>query len=368
MRSPLSSFRWSRGASSLLAAWTFLALFSCGRASAQAPPVPPAFQDIDGSLDTYLVNFNATLNAAPATRYPFLSTGNLKEADSNAGPQLVNSGSMPAIQLQLQELKAMGVQAVMVQVGFPMLYEPFLTSQGQSYAQFTAFYQQVAASVRAAGLKLIVENDTLLTNDVQAGWEMAPFYATLDWTAYQQARAQTALTLAQTMQPDYIVVVEEPNTESANSGQSEVNTPSGSASLLSQILASVRQAGVPGMQVGAGTSTAQGNALSFIQQYVALPVDFIDFHIYPINDNNLPMALQIVSTAAAAGKPVAITECWMWKVADSELGVLSPDQVRARDPFSFWAPLDALFIQTMQNLGQHTQMLFMDPFTTETYS
>ena len=83
--------------------------------------------------------------------------------------------------------------------------------------------------VRAAGLKLIVENDTLLVNDVQAGWNAAPFYATLDWAQYQQARAQTAVTVAQTMQPDYLVVVEEPDTEAANSGQNQANTPSGSA-------------------------------------------------------------------------------------------------------------------------------------------
>ena len=107
-----------------------------------------------------------------------------------------------------------------------------------------------------------MENDTLLTGDVQAGWDVAPFYATLDWTQYQQARAQTALTIAQTMQPDYIVVLEEPTTEANNSGQTDANTPAGSYSLLSQILASVRQSGVPGMLVGAGTRTAQANALT----------------------------------------------------------------------------------------------------------
>ena len=82
-------------------------------------------------------------------------------------------------------------------------------------------------------MKVVVENDTLLTNsDVSAGWDASSFYATLSWTQYQQARAQTALTIAQTMQPDYLVVVEEPNTEAGNSGQSQANTPAGSASLF----------------------------------------------------------------------------------------------------------------------------------------
>jgi len=348
--------------------FTFLACLSHSNVSAQAPPIPAEFQAIYSSLNTYLVNFNTTLNAQPLSHFPLLSTAALTNADANAGPQLVNPGTIAGLQLQLNELKAMGVQAVMVEVGFPMLYAPFLTSQGQTQAQFVSFYQQVAQLIRAAGLKVIVENDTLLAYDVSAGWDAAPFYATLSWSQYQQARAQTALTIAQTMEPDYLVVVEEPSTEAKNSGQSQANTPAGSASLLSQILASVEQARVPRMNVGAGTSASQANAVSFIQQYVAQPVDFIDFHIYPVNLNFLQIALNIASTAAAAGKPVGMTECWLWKIADSEVGVLTGDTVRARNPFSFWGPLDAYFIQTMQNLAKHTQMLFMDPFITSYYA
>jgi fibronectin type 3 domain-containing protein len=343
------------------------------RVNAQAAPVPATFQTMYTELDNYLINFNSTLGPGTSPAYPTLMTGALKAADSNVGPQLLNAmngtqlSTDSAVVAQLAELKAMGVQAVMVEVGFPMLYEPFLTSQGQSYANFIAYYQGVAGAVRAAGLKLIVENDSLLNNDISAGWDVAPFYASLDWTQYQQARAQTALTIAQTMQPDYLVVVEEPDTEAANSGQSNVNTPSGDTAMLSLILTSLQQAGVPNMQVGAGVGSWLTGFLEFIQGFVTLPVDFIDFHIYPVNDSFLPNALQIVSTAAAAGKPVAMTECWLAKEADSEVGILTDDVIRARNPFSFWAPLDALFIQTMQNLANNTQMIFMDPFNAEFY-
>ena len=328
--------------------------------------MPPTFQAIYTSLDTYLTNFNATLGPPTGKQVQF--TGNLVNANANAGPQLGNSAGSPAVWLQLQELKSMGVRAIMVEVGFPMLYEPFLTSQGQSYSQYVTFYQQVAANVRAAGLKLIVENDTLLSSDVQAGWNTAPFYATLNWTEYQEARAQTASTIAQTMQPDYLVVLEEPDTEANNTGQTNVNTPSGATAMLSGILTSVHQSGVPNMQVGAGVGTWLKGYLGFIQDFVALSVDFIDMHIYPINDSMLPNALQIAATAAAAGKPVAMTECWVWKISDSELNVLTPDQVRARDPFSFWAPLDAYFIQTMQNLANSTGMLFVNPFGSQYFA
>jgi fibronectin type 3 domain-containing protein len=347
------------------------------RVNAQAPPVPSTFQDLYTELDNYLVNFNATLPSGGGPAYPTLMTGSLKASNSNAGPALLGgynsqSGQLQSeVQLQLNALQAMGAQAIMVQVGFPVLNQAFLTSQGQSYTDFVAYYTGIARAVRAAGMKLVVENDTLLVNSVGGGWDVAPFYQTLNWTQYQQARAQMALLIAQTMQPDYLVLMEEPDLETANSGQTNLNTPSYAASMLSQMLATVQNTGIPNVKLGAGVGTWQQQGLEYIQNYVTLPVDFIDMHIYPVNNvpggDYLPIALQFASTAAAAGKPVSMTECWLWKVRDSELWVLTADDVRARDPFSFWAPLDALFIQTMQNLANNTQMLFMDPFNSQLY-
>ena len=137
----------------------------------------------------------------------------------------------------------------------------------------------------------------------QSGWNVAPFYATLDWAEYQQARAQTAAVIAQTMQPDYMVVLEEPDTEAANSGQTNVNTPSGATAMLSQILTSVQQAGVPKTKLGAGVGTWLNGYLGFIQGFVALPVDFIDMHIYPVNDSFLPNALQIAARRPRRASP-----------------------------------------------------------------
>jgi chitodextrinase len=260
----------------------------------------------------------------------------------------------------------MGVQAVMVEVGFPMLYEPFLTSQGQSYSQFVTFYQQVAADVRAAGLQLVVENNILLAGDAQSGWLVAPFYATLNWTQYQQARAQTAAVIAQTLQPDYLIVLQEPDTEAANTGQTDVNTASGAAALVSQMLTSVQQAGVPNLKVGAGVGTWLKAYADFIQSFDALPLDFIDMHIYPVfGASFLPNALTIATTAAAAGKPVSMSECWLNKSVDAKS---TPSEVRARNPFSFWAPLDAYFIQTMEKLANYTQMAFLSPTGVEYFS
>ncbi|HXM42287.1 MAG TPA: hypothetical protein VN924_13625 [Bryobacteraceae bacterium] len=343
-----------------LSAILILAGKSPCRASTPPPPVPTAFQDLYTSLDSSLSSFNTTLNSQwNGVKSPVLFSAQLWNANANAGPQLVNANSIAAIQAQLQELKAMGVKAVTVAVGFPMLYAPFFSSQAQ-YQQFVTFYQSVAASVRAQGLKLIVD-DECLWNNSQAleGWNMAPFYATLNWEQYQQARAQNAVTIAQTLQPDYMVVVEEPDTEATMSGQSEANTVSGSTSLLSGILSSLQQANVSGVKFGAGVGSWLSNYQQFIQSYVTLPVDFVDMHVLPVNDSYLPNALTIASIAATAGKPVTMTQAWLRKVRDSELATLSPSQLLARDPFSFWAPLDAYYLQTMESLAYATNMTFM---------
>ena len=339
--------------------------------SASSPSVPTAFLDVYNTLNGDLSAFNTTLNGLwNGTPYPVLRAATLVNADANSGPQLANANYIIGVQSQLQALKALGIKAVMVEVGFPMLYQPFFTNKTQ-YQQLVSFYSQVAAAVRAQGLKLIIENNCLLTNHVQAGWNVAPFYATLNWTQYQAARAQTAVTIAQTMKPDYMVVLEEPDTEATMSGQTNANTVSGSTSMLTQILNAVHAAAVPGVKYGAGAGSWQTSFQQFFQAYVAEPVDFIDFHIYPINNmgnqNFLTNALTIASIAGAAGKPVTMTEAWMWKIRNSELNVLVPDVIEARNAYSFWAPLDAYYLQTLEKLGNYTKMAFLAPSASDYY-
>jgi chitodextrinase len=241
-----------------------------------------------------------------------------------------------------------------------MLYEPFFASQSQ-YQQFVTFYQNVAASVRAQGLKLIVLNTCLWNSGhVLEGWpNIGPFYASLNWTAYQQARAQTAAVIAQTMQPDYMSVMAEPDTEATMSGQSSIDTVAGATSMLTQILSSVEAAGVSGMKVGAGVGSWLPQSQQFIQSFVTLPLDFIDMHVLPVNEGFLPNALTLAGIAGAAGKPVTMTQIWLRKVRDDELNTVDPSVLMARDPFSFWAPLDAYFLQTMENLAYYKQMAFI---------
>ena len=356
--------------------------------NAQDPPVPQTFQDLYSTLNGDLTDFNTALNGLwKGARYPVLYAGELSNANSNNGPQLLSLSALPAVQNDLVMLKALGVQAVAVEVSFPMLYEPFFATSSE-YQQYVGFYSEVAHAIRAQGLKLIVESQSMMPGGLASGFgpQVAAFYPSLDWTQYQAARAQAAQVVAQTMQPDYFVLQEEPDTEARQSGQANVDTVSGATSMLERVASSVLLAGVPGMKLGAGVGSWLWGFQGFINSYthqqcsasqpcITIPLDFIDMHIFPINELGPPMnnkfwqnALTIVSMAAAAGKPVTLSQTWLRKVRNTEWGVLSGDIQESREVYSFWEPLDAAFLQTIVNLANYAQMPFVNPFNTQNFS
>ena len=276
----------------------------------------------------------------------------------------------------------MGIKAVMVEIGFPALYEPFLGSQA-ALQPYLNFYSQVAQAVKSAGLKLIVENDALLTVDIESGWpNVAAYDASLDWNQYMAARATMAATIAQTMQPDFLVLAEEPDGEAKQTGQLNMDNATDAAQMISGEIAAVRALKLPNVKVGAGFGNwtlprGTSSLPEYIAAYVTLPLDYIDFHLYPINTvaegSLIENALLIASSAALAGKPVAMSEGWTWKMENSEWDVLDADNYRGRDPFSFWGPLDAYYLRTLHALGKYTNMLYAAPdgpdylFTYQTY-
>ena len=362
-------------------------LLACGCAPGRAQGVPaplappPAPTDYCGSLYTELngdlQNFN-TLLASPPTWTPIpggptVYSATLQWANSNTGPQISNPNYLPTVQAQLQSLKALGVQAVSVPALFPILYEPFYGSQA-AYQPYLTFYTQVAQAVRAAGLKLIVDSEITFSNDIEAGWtNMNAFYSSLTWPEYIAAKAQNSAAIAQAMQPDWLVLSEEPDTEAAQSGQTNLNIPADAAQMVAAQIAAVQALNLPKpplMGAGFGSwmpATGTSSLLNYINAYIALPLNYIDFHVLPINtvnnDDFAANTLTITSMAAAAGKPVAISQAWLSKVGAAEWSgyqTASLDLERARQPFSFWSPLDAYFMQTAQSLAQYTNALYLD--------
>src|SRR5580700_635912 len=344
----------------------------------QPPGVPTGYcTTIYGELSNDLTAFNQLLLVnpiwTPVPGGPPLLGGNLQGADGNSGSVIGGGNYLQAVQGQLQALQAMGIQVVSVPVPFPILYGPFLTYEKTTLAPYAAFYQSVAQLVHAAGLKLIVDNEIVYSNGVDGNWtNMGGYYATLSWPDYQRARAAMAATIEEYMQPDYFILAEEPDTEATQANQPNLNNPVDAILMVQEEVAAVQayvqQQNLPAPTMGAGFGSWINNLPEYLAAYLPITgLDYIDFHILPINTESgvsfIGNSLLIAATAAAFNKPVAIGQAWAWKMEDSEWNSNNDehDVFRARDPFNFWAPLDATFLETVQALANYANMLYLVP-------
>jgi fibronectin type 3 domain-containing protein len=325
-------------------------------------PVPTEFQDLYAELQTALTDFRQTINGSwDGTKSPVAFSANLLSVNSSRGPALLAPGYRDSVAYELDGLKALGVTAVSLDVSFPVFYRPFHTSL-EEYEQYLDFYKGVAADVRARGLKLIVETQALFTQGGYTYWDLGPFYAGLTLEQYQQGRMEVVRTIALNLRPDYLSVIQEPDTEAEQTGRTEVGTAAGSAALLDVILNGLQAAGVQGVAVGAGLGTWQLDYRSFVENFAARPIDFLDMHVYPVNRDYLERALEIADVAASYGKQVAMSETWLYKVSARDLDVIDFRTIFARDVFSFWAPLDTLHLQAMVDLAHFKRFAFVSPF------
>jgi hypothetical protein len=95
-------------------------------------------------------------------------------------------------------------------------------------------------------------------------------------------------------------------------------------------------------------------------------VDYLDMHIYPIaRDYLVDRPLIIGDVARRAHKKLVIGESWLNKVQEQDLRgqtIAAAPAVFARDAFSFWAPLDSAFVETLVKLSYYQHIEFTSFF------
>ena len=331
------------------------------------PPVPAEYQDLYNEMYSDLTKFQSAMRASSqgqaqsATATIF--SASLPTANSNLGPALIQPGHLTATLKNVDGLKALGVKAIMMDVNFPILYRGYYSTDAE-YQQYLDYYVRVVQEIRARGMKVLVNSQAMFSWGGGSYVNVGPFYASLSLDQYKQGRMEVCRAIAQNLKPDYLAVIQEPDTEGSQTGFTELGTASGSTALLNVILGGL-QGGIPGVKVGAGVGSWTNNYMGFIQGYLGTSVDFINIHIYPVNKDYLNRALLIADAAKSAGKEVGISETWLQKVRDSELGVLNYDALAARDVFSFWAPLDALHLQVIAEMASQKGVAFVSAFWSD---
>lgn len=340
-----------------------------------AQSVPSTYQSLYTGLQGELQSFEGQLqwNGAKSNT---LFSASLLYANANSGLLLLNPGARSQYLTELAAIKSLGCTAVVVDMGFPVLYEPFYQFNGdpQDYQSMVSFYTQVVADVHAAGMKVIVESAAAFPGyySADSGLNFAGYFAELSLQDYEQAQAAQYATIYSVIQPDYLTLAAEPDTDATNSSQPALDSPSGWASALTVFLSQL-PAEPHAIPIGAGVGNwLVSTGTEFIAAEAAVPgIDYIDLHFYPMaiepdGGNTVTNIYAEINAAMAAGKPVAASEWWLQKESTSDFtneNVQSPT-ISSRDNFSFWAPLDVEFLSDMYKLANWKGFLFGSAFWT----
>jgi len=345
-----------------------------GRLAAQCSFAPATLSATCNQLQADLDSFNATVTAGwNGVKSPVAFGAEVTTADCNRGPAtLLAPGAFAQVLAQLNAFALVGVQSVTTCIGFPILYQPFYQYNGdpQDYAPMLAFYQNFVSEAHKRGLKVVIETSVMFPS-IATDLPLAQYYATLSTAQVTAGRGQNALTIAQQVQPDWLNLGSEPDTQAALLGLSAEYTPQQYATEIATITSQLRGAGINGKpSIGAGIGNWQTNGSAYLQALLGAGTDYIDLHVYSANLNLLPLLVTYLDTARAAGKGVAISEAWLKKVTDSQMqgSEFAIIQALSGDPydnFSFWEPLDSEYLGALVKLAYWKNLYFLSPFSND---
>lgn len=398
--------RLSRGRRAAVFAVVILSVFAAGGNPSSAgeagnsPPSPraargrltpslvpavyqPMYNELAGTLQAFstrLDNLGSGVQSEPAWG------GTLSPMNGNRGPAMISAESWSQTLDMLDAFERMGVTVVKVDITYPMLTPAFhqaihgvFPSYTLTAEDFIARYRDVADAVHARGMTLLVEHSSLF----RGGWAVLDptgYYASIAALGAEQARQRygsehtaEALAIAADIQADWITLLDEPDTQNANFGlvdDQPLFTPAAWIDLVRSEASSIHARGLDHPPIlGAGSGSWDDE--QYVQAFAAMPeLDSVDIHIYPIAtpggsllDRVLQWSLDIRSIAP--NKRITIGEAWLYKATAAEV-VAGADArvVYGRDVYSFWHPLDELFLSVLAHLARQQGFAVVCPFWT----
>ncbi len=272
-------------------------------------------------------------------------------ANGNRGEDLLKPNALASVSLLLDRFVSMGIRGVKVSVTYPLLKPSFPRS-----ADYRAFYTAVAREVRQRNLKLHVQCTTVFpdTNWSRLGVD----YSGLTMPQYRTDLRQHVEIVLAAMQPDWLSILNEPMTQKMNTGLDF--TVTAVTELVQSVLTGLDRGST---LIGAGTGS--WDDFAYAQALASTSLDFLDLHVYPINTTLfIDRAATFADIARGAGKRLVISESWLFKVRDSEVGnsTINAATYYARDVFDFWKPLDIRFVDAMARFAQFAQAEFCSFF------
>jgi hypothetical protein len=328
------------------------------RLSCSEDPIPPAPAEFQTVFDFLESRLSEKLRGLPAAddlpeAGPFIGA-ELSIANGNRGEVLQQPSALPAVRSYLDRLQAAGVTGVTIQIP-----DPLLTALDMDSLSYLEFFRLTVEEAHARKLRVLVETGPVFPDPQYSNVEV-------DWSQisreeYFEKRRLQLVVIAREVKPDYLSLGNEPESEQQITGLDF------SAEEYRQFLArTVAEIGSPpDMLLGGGTATWEDPAFreAFLQTE---GLQFYNIHIYPIvspEADHLDILLQSADLAKAAGRKVIVGEAWLYKATPSELeSDISYEEVYMRDVYSFWQPLDILFLRTMIRLARAQEFEYLSFF------
>jgi len=304
--------------------------------------VPESYAELYQGLNNALAEADSRITGTSADWHPVYSV-DLLAANSNRGPALLQSETLGTVRLSLDRFKALGIQSVKFALQYPMLRPDFPDA-----AKYLVFYKQVVQEAHARGIK-VMPHVTVLFADTP----FSPFkgiYKGLDLERFKREYRDMVRLVVRELQPDYLGLITEPDTQARLTGIRELNQPQTVVEVVKFTLNGLdRGKTLIGAGSGSWSPTAFAKALA-----EETDVDFIAIHIYPITGRMLTNAIQMARIARANKKQAIIDEAWLYKILKPGGGdnVAAASEVYRRDTFSFWEPLDQKFIALILKLAR----------------
>ena len=197
----------------------------------------------------------------------------------------------------------------------------------------------------------------------------------MTFAAYEQLRSRHNIIMAQQIKPDYLILQTEPQTDAVNDFRPELNNASQDVAMIKSFINDLNNAGISDLHtsilLGSGAGTWQPDWKAYFTGLVAIPgLDKIDTHIYNLQPGinqlgEVAVSEQIADMAHNAGKGVTMSEFWFHKssalVGLTENGDSLTD-IRVRDMFGFWAPLDTQAFQMLSDLANYKHFDYVSAF------
>jgi uncharacterized protein (TIGR03437 family) len=355
-----------------------ISLFAANRAAAQCSTYPAAYTGTCTNMLGYITSYNATLSTGwHGARSSTAFGTELLAANDNIGlTGLLAPDALSKVELELDDLAKLNVQFVTVAVSFPILYQPFYNDP-QDYEAVLTFYQNVMAQIHQRGMKVLIESFVVFPAYVatQGLPNLSQYYSSLSTAEFNSGRAQNATNVATLLQPDWLNLGSEPDTESFLIGLPAEYTPQQWATEISTAVTQMRAAGIHGKPlIGAGCGAWQINGSAYVEALLTTGIDYYDMHTFSVNMDFLSVGEQYIDIAETAGLGAAISEVWDHPLTDaqlqgqSEYGIINA--LAATEPYndySFWATQDAQFLAEIIELAYWKNLYYVSPFESELF-